>query len=101
MNYDSKQDVIDASYIDSKGAYRWRSNDNPLFDDTLENVGITVPPSQKSVRNKHTTAALNAYIKAQSSRSAETIREQRAEARAAFGGGVTVVNMLTGEKYRT
>ena len=101
MNYTDKQDVLAASWIDSDGAYRWKSNNQALFDDTLENAGIPVPAAQKMVRDELTAIALERYIEAQNNRSAESIREQRAEARAAFGAGVEVVNVLTGEKYRT
>ena len=44
---------------------------------------------------------INEYIKAQANRSEDQIREQRMEARAAFGPGETVVNVLTGERYTT
>jgi hypothetical protein len=40
-----------------------------------------------------------AYIEAQANRSAEQIAEERFEARAAFGAGEKVVNILTGESY--
>jgi hypothetical protein len=41
------------------------------------------------------------YIAAQASRTQEQIAEQRAEARAAFGPGVEVVDVITGERYRS
>ena len=44
---------------------------------------------------------LKEYRTAQLNRSAEQIREERWEARAAFGPGETIVNMITGEKYTT
>ena len=41
------------------------------------------------------------YIKIQANRTQEEINEQRAEARAAMGSGVEMINIITGEKYTT
>ena len=41
------------------------------------------------------------YRVAQQNRTPEQIAEQRAEARAAMGPGVEMVNIFTGEKYTT
>lgn len=42
---------------------------------------------------------VRAYTKAQQNRTPEQIAEQRAEARAAFGPGETIMNVITGERY--
>ena len=41
------------------------------------------------------------YTKNQANRTQEEINEQRAEARAAMGSGVEMINIITGEKYTT
>ena len=46
-------------------------------------------------------AVIAEYINNQRNRSAEAVAEERAEARAAFGPGETVVNIFTGERYTT
>jgi hypothetical protein len=101
MDYRNKDDVLAASYIDAEGAYRWISNDNPLFDDTLEECGIEVPATQKEVRDREAAKAIRAYIEAQANRTEEQIAEQRFEARAAMGEGVEMVNVFTGERWTT
>lgn len=52
-------------------------------------------------KEQYTTEVLEQYIRAQANRTAEQIAEQRAEARAAFGAGEEVVNIITGERYIT
>jgi hypothetical protein len=93
--------IIENTYEDAEGAIRWKSNDNVLFDDTLEEAGLTVPASQKAVRDREAAKAIRAYIEAQANRSDDEIAEQRAEARAAMGPGVEMVNVFTGERYTT
>lgn len=49
----------------------------------------------------YTADFLAGYIQAQRNRTAEQIREERYEARAAMGPGVEMINVFTGERYRT
>jgi len=92
------------------GACGWLMSDGefrPLMNDAmqeLEDAGLvdTQTVTRTAVaRDIHTTAFLNEYRTAQLNRSAEQIREERWEARAAFGPGETIVNMITGEQYTT
>lgn len=55
----------------------------------------------EAARDAQTTAFLAEYRRAQAARTPEQIAEERFEARAAFGPGVNVVNVFTGEGYRT
>lgn len=48
-----------------------------------------------------TACTLASYRAAQARRTPEQIAEQRYEARAAFGPGQEIVNVLTGERYTT
>ena len=92
------------------GACGWLMADGefrPLMSDAmqeLKDAGLvdTQTVTRTAVaRDIHTTAFLKEYRTAQLNRSAEQIREERWEARAAFGPGETVVNMITGERYTT
>ena len=79
----------------------------PLMADAmkeLKDAGLvdeTTVTRTAVARDIHTTAFLKEYRVAQLNRSAEQIREERWEARAAMGPGVEMVNVITGEKYTT
>jgi len=90
-----------AGWLFDSGEFR------PLMSDAmqeLKDAGLvddaTVERTAEA-RDAHTTAFLKEYRVAQSQRTAEQIAEERWEARAAFGPGETIVNMITGEKYTT
>jgi len=92
------------------GACGWLMADGefrPLMNDAmqeLKDAGLvdTQTVTRTAVaRDIHTTAFLKEYRTAQLNRSAEQIREERWEARAAMGAGVDMVNIVTGERYTT
>jgi hypothetical protein len=92
------------------GACGWLMADGefrPLMSDAmqeLKDAGLvdTQTVTRTAVaREAHTTAFLAEYRTAQLNRTAEQIREERWEARAAYGPGETVVNIITGEQYTT
>ena len=92
------------------GACGWLMADGefrPLMSDAmqeLKDAGLvdTQTVTRTAVaRDIHTTAFLKEYTIAQKNRSAEQIREERFEARAAMGAGVKMVNIITGEQYTT
>ena len=92
------------------GACGWLMSDGefrPLMSDAmqeLKDAGLvdTQTVTRTSVaREAHTKAFLEEYRVAQLNRSAEQIREERWEARAAMGPGVEMVNVVTGERYTT
>ena len=84
------------------GAYRWKSNGSvPNADMILTWLAlgyITADEAERSVeaREADTTTFLKAYRK----NPPKVTAEERAEMRAAFGEGETVVNILTGKKIR-
>ena len=93
-----------------EGAVGWLMDDGefrPLMSDAmqeLKDAGLvdTQTVTRTAVaRDIHTTAFLKEYRTAQLNRSAEQIREERFEARAAMGPGVKMVNIFTGEQYTT
>ena len=92
------------------GAVGWIMKDGefrPLMSDAVAELhdagyisSITVEATAIA-RDRYTQRTLAEYAEAQRSRTAEEIAEQRAEARAAMGAGVEMVNIITGETYTT
>ena len=92
------------------GACSWLMADGefrPLMSDAMQELKDAGLVDQTTVtrtavaREIHTKKFLEEYTIAQKNRSAEQIREERFEARAAMGPGVEMVNIITGEKYTT
>ena len=79
----------------------------PLMSDAmeeLESAGLvdeTTVAVTAEARDRHTQQFLAEYRLAMANRTAEQIAEERAEARAAMGPGVEMVNVVTGERYTT
>ena len=98
----------DVRFVD--GAVGWIMKDGefrPLMSDAVAELhdagyisSITVEAT-RIARDKYTQRTLAEYAVAQQNRTAEQIAEERAEARAAMGPGVDMVNMFTGERYTT
>ena len=98
----------DVRFVD--GAVGWIMKDGefrPLMSDAVAELhdagyisSITVEATAIA-RDRYTQRTLAEYAEAQRSRTAEEIAEQRAEARAAMGAGVEMVNIITGETYTT
>ena len=93
-----------------EGAVGWLMSDGefrPLMSDAvaeLKDAGVicaTTVTRTAVARKLYTQKTLAEYTVAQKNRTAEQIQEERWEARAAFGPGETVVNMITGERYTT
>ena len=92
------------------GAVGWIMSDGefrPLMSDAVAELhdagyisSITVEATAIA-RDRYTQRTLAEYAVAQQNRTPEQIAEQRAEARAAMGPGVDMVNIFTGEKYTT
>ena len=92
------------------GAVGWRMKGGefrPLMSDAVAELhdagyisSITVEAT-RIARERYVQRTLAEYAEAQRNRTAEEIAEQRAEARAAMGPGVDMVNIFTGEKYTT
>ena len=92
------------------GACGWLMADGefrPLMSDAMQELKDAGLVDQTTVtrtavaRDIHTTATIAEYRTAQLNRTAEQIREERWEARAAMGPGVEMTNILTGETYTT
>ena len=98
----------DVKFVD--GAVGWIMGDGefrPLMSDAVAELhdagyisSITVEATAIA-RDRYVQRTLAEYAEAQRNRTPEQIAEQRAEARAAMGPGVEMVNILTGETYTT
>ena len=90
-----------AGWLFDSGEFR------PLMDDAMEQLLEAGLVDQDCVeitaqaRDVYTDKSIREYRQAQRNRTQEQIAEERWEARAAFGAGETVVNMITGERYTT
>ena len=93
-----------------EGAVGWLMSDGefrPMMSDAvaeLKDAGLicaTTVVRTEVARKLYTQKTLAEYTAAQKNRTAEQIQEERWEARAAFGPGETIVNMITGERYTT
>ena len=81
-------------HIDTDGLVRWDSNNQIPFEDKLLEMGFSLETINKCGAAR--TAETIALIK--SIPDVPMTDEERFEARAAFGPGTTVVNILTGRK---
>lgn len=97
-------------HITADGAIGWLMTDGefrPLMSDAVAELKDAGKIDQTTVartevaRRLYTERTLAEYTNAQKNRTAEQIAEERAEARAAMGPGVKMVNMFTGERYTT
>jgi hypothetical protein len=90
------------SYIEWNGVLRWKSNDRVPPADIVElaahllGQAVNVANSTRA-RDKETTEFLAEYRRNYKGPTAE----ERAEARAAHGPGVELVNVITGHRWRT
>ena len=97
-------------HIAEDGAVGWLMSDGefrPLMRDALKELSdaghidqATVERTNKA-RAVYTERTLREYAEAQRNRTPEQVAEERAEARAAHGPGVKLVNVFTGESYIT
>lgn len=86
--------------VEEDGAIKWKSNGRYLMDDFCEKLEYAGYAFSREATAKKRDAQ-NAESLAEYRRNSRGLSgEELAEARAAFGEGATVVNILTGEKTR-
>lgn len=86
--------------VDVDGAIRWNCNGRYLMDDFCEMLEYAGYPFSREATGKKRDAQ-NAEELAEYRRNYKELDEETlAEARAAFGEGATVVDVLTGEKTK-
>ena len=89
------------------GAVRWSSNGRCLPADCVRDLVdanlITEATAERTtdMREIETLEFFAQYRTAQANRTPEQIAEERMMARGAMGGGVDMVNIITGERYTT
>jgi len=100
-----KAEFNEKAYVDTFGAVRWKSNDRIPFADKLDlyaSAGIEFNMTECLVTRKIEDAeAIKRYAESRKNMSAEQRAEQAYERRAAFGPGETIVDVFTGETFRT
>lgn len=81
---------------------RWKSNDRVPFDDMLECFQILgwITQQERDNSNHARDVDTAAFIAEYRANYRGPTAEQRAEARAAFGAGAEVVDVITGCSYR-
>jgi hypothetical protein len=101
--YDDPADHMTVMTKDCDGVYRWNANDRVPPKDIMDLMGLDADETllHDTARDIDTDKHLAAYREAQATRTPEQISEEMAEARAAHGPGVTLVNVVTGHKYTT
>jgi hypothetical protein len=95
--------TIDKSlaYSEDNGqSWRWVSSNNFVPKDILAREKVPHDPiAHERAYQAHLDKVLGAYRQAMANH--EPSLEEQFEMRAAFGAGQTVVNVITGKKYRT
>ena len=89
-------------FFGADGVVRWTSNNRVMLKDCREILSHTVyrdlysEDASRAAEEAETAAFLESYRKSYKGPS----EEEKAEMRAAFGTGSTVVNVITGERIR-
>lgn len=86
--------------VDDDGVARWDSNGYVIPRDIAEAHGLDCP-ALRAARDAEIRAFAAECRAAAARRSPAQMAEQRAEARAAHGPGVKMVNVITGERWTT
>lgn len=98
--------VVNDANVDSNGVLRWNMGNivpgdiTELAAEVLPSLNVNVEATAEA-RDAQQSAFLAEYAEAQQNKSVEQRREEAFEMLAAFGPGVEVVNVITGEKTRT
>ena len=90
-------------YLDQSGIVRWESNSRVPFDDMLSefvNDGL-ISEETKTVSSKVRAMEVTQFLDEYRRNYTGPTEEERFEARAAHGPGVTLVNLITGTRWTT
>ena len=97
-----ERQIIGEIFFGADGVVRWTSNNRVLPKDCREILSHTVyrdlysEDASRAAEEAETAAFLESYRKNYK----ESGEEEKAEMRAAFGAGTTVVDIITGERIR-
>jgi hypothetical protein len=88
---------------DEHSVHRWRDSGQVPCKEILKRLGLTQEELERNTaaRDVDTDAFIAEYQRRQSERTPEQLAEERAEARAAHGPGVELVNIFTGDRFIT
>lgn len=91
--------------VDTNGIVRWKSNERIPFSDMLilwhQNGKKFNLELSLLVRKAEDAQLISRYRANKAARTPEQIREEQAQARAAFGPGAKIVDVFTGEQFTT
>lgn len=79
----------------------WNSNGAPVPADCFRDAGVPMPSGQRAALDRYYADVVGNYRQQQANMTKEERAERDAEARAAHGPGVVLVDVFTGRKFRT
>lgn len=95
----TRQSFETEAYFGENGELRWKSNNAVIGLDIFRDAYVEeAPASQKAEYDKYVTASLAKYRERM--KNYKPSAEELFEMRAAFGPGTTVVNIITGQKFK-
>ena len=98
--YPQRRDMDSTAYSDDGGAtWRWESNNSVAPLDACREHGIPCDEAAQAAAREAELVAFAAAYRARQPK--QPSAEQRAEARAAHGAGVVLVDVLTGRRFTT
>ena len=85
--------------VDGHGIHRWRDSKQVPSREILNRIGLTPEGMDRhaSARDADLDAFAAEYVRQRDLRTPEDIEEEWSEVRAAYGPGVELVNIFTGE----
>lgn len=84
---------------EAEGVRRWRSNGAVIPTHVYKDAFVVCPPTQEAAYDREVSESIAAYRRRMENHVPDA--EEMFEMRAAFGPGQTVVNVLTGQRFRT
>lgn len=88
------------AYTDDGKVWRWTSNDHVVPPDAAVAYGIPIDPEVHNAARDAETAEFAAQYRAMRNKHGFS-DEERAEARAAHGAGVELVDVISGHRFTT
>jgi hypothetical protein len=95
-----RDELTDSVKVEERaGVKYWKSNGSVIPDSVFKDAYAECPAEQRAAYKAQTDAFLASYRKARKGHKPSA--EERFEMRAAFGAGSTVVDVITGQQFRT